>query len=82
MRLRRLALFVPTLGLCATSAAAQIGMNPVQDYINKTSLLNNILSNRRAPDMSQLRQGAGGARSAVAGWSNRSTRPLALPRRT
>jgi hypothetical protein len=49
------------LPLATRPAAAQIGMNPVQDYINKTTLLNNILSNRRATDMSQRQQGGAGA---------------------
>jgi hypothetical protein len=34
-------------------AHAQIGLSPVQDYINKTTLLNDILSNARATGMSQ-----------------------------
>lgn len=38
---------------------AQILTNPVQDYINKTTLLNNILSNARATAMSQKAQGIG-----------------------
>jgi hypothetical protein len=38
------------------SPQAQIMTNPVQDYINKTNLLNNILSNKRATDMSQKAQ--------------------------
>lgn len=33
--------------------------NPVNDYINKTTLLNNILSNARAVDMSQRMQNGG-----------------------
>lgn len=41
------------------SAQAQIMTNPVQDYINKTTLLNNILSNKRATDMSQKAQTQG-----------------------
>jgi hypothetical protein len=39
--------------LLTASASAQMTINPVQDYINKTTLLNNILSNKRATDMSQ-----------------------------
>lgn len=45
------------LSLCLVTvlvvANAQIVINPVQDYINKTTLLNNILSNSRAIQMSQ-----------------------------
>ncbi|MBK8057055.1 MAG: hypothetical protein IPK33_03960 [Gemmatimonadetes bacterium] len=72
MRSRPIAFLVPLLAplaLVATPspALAQIGMNPVQDYINKTSLLNNILSNRRATDMSQQRQGAAGTGRAQSG---------------
>jgi hypothetical protein len=40
----------------AMSGRAQIGTNPVQDYIDKTQLLNNILSNKRATDQSQKLQ--------------------------
>lgn len=59
--------------LAGTPARAQLLTNPVQDYVNKTQLLNNILSNRRATDLSQKAQtggrsatrgGAGGAGSA------------------
>ncbi len=65
------------LGLILSiSARAQITINPVQDYINKTTILNNILSNKRAVEMSQKTQTngktggsgkAGGANSAKAG---------------
>lgn len=37
----------------AQTGQSQIGLSPVQDYINKTTTLNNILSNKRATDMSQ-----------------------------
>jgi hypothetical protein len=53
-RLSGIALVVTLLA--AASGRAQIMTNPVQDYINKTQLLNNILSNKRATDMSQKRQ--------------------------
>lgn len=46
----------PLLLLVGISARAQVMTNPVQDYINKTTILNNILSNRRATDMSQSAQ--------------------------
>lgn len=42
--------------LVSVSARAQMSINPVQDYINKTTLLNNILSNQRATEMSQRAQ--------------------------
>jgi hypothetical protein len=42
--------------LMGISAQAQLLTNPVQDYINKTTLLNNILSNQRAIDLSQKLQ--------------------------
>jgi hypothetical protein len=42
--------------LTAATARAQIMSSPVQDYINKTTLLNNILSNSRATGMSQRAQ--------------------------
>ena len=45
--------------LVGVSAQAQMTINPVQDYINKTTLLNNILSNKRATDMSQKAQTQG-----------------------
>ncbi len=44
--------------------------NPVQDYVNKTQLLNNILSNRRATDLSQKAQ-TGGRTAPGAGSSTR-----------
>jgi hypothetical protein len=40
----------------ANAAIAQLLTNPVQDYINRTNLLNSILSNSRATAMSQQRQ--------------------------
>jgi hypothetical protein len=43
----------------AIPVRAQMLTNPVQDYINKTNLLNNILSNKRATDMSQKAQPRG-----------------------
>ena len=48
------------------SARAQMMANPVQDYINKTTLLNNILSNARATDMSQRAQIKGSAAAPAA----------------
>jgi hypothetical protein len=47
------------LSITSLSARAQIMTNPVQDYINKTNILNNILSNKRATDMSQKAQTRG-----------------------
>ena len=38
------------------SLQAQMLTNPVQDFINKATVLNNILSNRRAIEMSQKMQ--------------------------
>lgn len=45
--------------LADVAARAQTMTNPVQDYINKTTLLNNILSNKRATGMSQKAQTRG-----------------------
>jgi hypothetical protein len=47
------------LWVFAPPANAQLLTNPVQDYINRTNLLNNILSNSRATDMSQSAQTGG-----------------------
>jgi hypothetical protein len=47
-----------------TCAIAQLLTNPVQDYINKTTLLNNILSNMRANQM--IQQGQNGGKQAPA----------------
>jgi hypothetical protein len=44
------------LSLMTILVRAQLLTNPVQDYINKTTLLNNILSNQRAIEMSQKAQ--------------------------
>src|SRR5262245_27711186 len=52
--------------VAGTTGRAQIMSNPVQDYINKTQLLNNILSNRRAIDASQSRQTHGAAPGGAA----------------
>lgn len=47
---------VLVLAAAPAPAGAQIGLSPVQDYIDKTTLLNGILSNARATDMSQRAQ--------------------------
>lgn len=44
--------------LCAPALFGQLLISPVNDYINKTTLLNNILSNARATAMSQKAQTA------------------------
>jgi hypothetical protein len=41
--------------LAGATARAQIMSSPVQDYINRTTLLDNILSNSRATTMSSAR---------------------------
>lgn len=70
--MRRLPVGILTLALSVTvPAEAQIGLSPVQDYINKTNLLNNILSNGRATTMSQRAQ-AGGKPPDGANGSNRA----------
>src|SRR5689334_15023446 len=51
--LRRIGFAAPLLG---GVLLAQMLTNPVQDYVNKTQLLNNILSNSRAVDLSQKAQ--------------------------
>jgi hypothetical protein len=61
---RILPLLLPSLLL------AQLTINPVQDYINKTTLLNRILSNMRSP--------AGGTGSAAAG-ATAQVAPAAKP---
>jgi hypothetical protein len=72
-------LLAPLLLLAAPRpAAAQIGTSPVQDYINKTTLLNNILSNRRATDMSQQRQGGGAGTARVGGDADAPANPSAF----
>ena len=50
---------VPLILLASSFLYAQILTNPVQDYINKTTLLNNILSNMRAIELSQKAQNGG-----------------------
>jgi hypothetical protein len=72
MRTARFALLFAG-SLLALPAGAQIGLSPVQDYINKTTLLNNILSNQRATGMSQRAQT--GASSST-GRSSTSTATL------
>ena len=52
---------VVAAALTAGPAQAQIMSAPVQDYIDKTTLLNNILSNRRAIEGSRRAQPGGGA---------------------
>lgn len=66
------------LWFTAQTGQAQISINPVQDYINKTTTLNNILSNKRATDMSQKRQ-AGGAKG---GRTATGSAPKAAPQPT
>lgn len=44
---------------------AQLTINPVQDYINKTTLLNRILSNMRSPAKGTPSSGAGAAAAPV-----------------
>ena len=66
--MQRIAVTLLALGIVGARAEAQIGMSPVQDYINKTTLLNNILSNSRATGMSQRAQtGAASGNRAGAG---------------
>ena len=94
MRTRSLILLLVT-SLAGSHANAQISINPVQDYINKTTLLNNILSNARAADLSQRAQtngqtpgrapgaGKGPAASPTAFQpSSRSLLPAVLAART
>jgi len=58
--MRRLSLGLLMISLLmGISVQAQILTNPVQDYINKTTLLNNILSNKRTIDLSQKSQTKG-----------------------
>ena len=66
------------LSLASATAQAQIMSSPVQDYVNKTTLLNNILSNARATDMSQRAQTAGGSRSRAAGTAGSSASPTSF----
>ncbi len=68
--------------LLGISARAQILNNPVQDYINKTNLLNNILSNKRATDMSQKAQSKGKSTNPTAGNSTSRTNSVTLPEPT
>jgi hypothetical protein len=67
--------------LTGTSVEAQLLTNPVQDYINKTTLLNNILSNQRAIEMSQRAQTNGKAptRNAPNSAARPDTRNVAEP---
>lgn len=63
MRLSSATLLV-VASLSAATARAQMSVNPVQDYINKTTLLNNILSNARANEMIRAQtNGAAGAKA-------------------
>ena len=50
--------------ISSASLEAQLLTNPVQDHINRTSLLNSILSNARATEMSQRAQTSGTAANA------------------
>jgi hypothetical protein len=74
MRKMSLALMLLSTVACV-SARAQIMTNPVQDYINKTTLLNNILSNRRATDMSQKAQTKGASTDRRAAGAPAATAP-------
>jgi hypothetical protein len=59
---------------------AQIGLSPVQDYLNKTALLNNILSNVRATDLSQRAQtGASASDGKGGGTADPSKNPPTAP---
>jgi hypothetical protein len=71
-----LAAFVIAASLVGIRADAQMVTNPVQDYINKTTLLNNILSNARATDMSQRAQTKG---AVARGGSATANTPTASP---
>jgi hypothetical protein len=58
--MRKISLGLILLSLLTCKATyAQIMSNPVQDFVNKTTLLNNILSNKRATDLSQKAQTKG-----------------------
>jgi hypothetical protein len=63
--LSRLKRYTLSLTMALSCASAQMLTNPVQDYINKTTLLNNILSNMRANQMIQQSQ-TGGKNAAPA----------------
>lgn len=78
--MRKTALALPTLLLLVgIPARAQVMTNPVQDYINKTTILNNILSNRRATDMSQSAQTKGRRRPALRRTRRRDRRRVRRP---
>jgi hypothetical protein len=68
--------------LMGISAHGQMMNNPVQDYINKTNLLNNILSNRRATDMSQKSQTKGKSTNPDTGKAASRTPSVAVPEAT
>ena len=91
--MRRIDVTLLALSIVSAPVRAQIGMSPVQDYINKTTLLNNILSNSRATAMSQRAQTnssgnrAGSTRANATSPSafthtGRSILPAALAERT
>jgi hypothetical protein len=68
--------------LMGIPARAQMLNNPVQDYINKTNLLNNILSNRRATDMSQKAQTKGKSANPDTGRAASRAASAAVPEPT
>jgi hypothetical protein len=77
--MRSLATLLAASVLAAAPVRAQMLTNPVQDYINKTSLLNNILSNARATDMSQRAQTKGSsARGAASAPGGAAAAPTAF----
>ena len=76
--MRRIAVTLLALSTVSARAHAQIGMSPVQDYINKTTLLNNILSNSRATDMSQRAQTNSSGSRAGGARANATTSPSAF----
>jgi hypothetical protein len=67
------AIFVLTI--ISLQGQAQLLTNPVQDYINKTTLLNNILSNQRAIEMSQRGQTNGGSTNRKTAGKTPQTTP-------
>ena len=70
--------FLIATSLVGIRANAQMMTNPVQDYINKTTLLNNILSNARATDMSQRAQAKGAAPRGGSATANTPTSPTSF----
>jgi hypothetical protein len=55
---RPIGVVLAVLTLAGAPARAQLMTSPVQDLVNKTSILNDVLSNKRAPDAGQKRQAA------------------------